>query len=123
MAGQTTTTIGIGRSACESQLVGGLVFAGRAAGFAVHEAIGADANVDHRLAKAAEFITLARGFGLFALRAFISGGTGSGAHESNVSVPCAPRKMTLVIVVAEENAHPARLSQRNNFSVAYNSQQ
>ena len=107
----------------KSLLVGGLVLAGRTAGFAVHQTVVAKANIDDGLAKAAEFFTLARGFGLFALRAFVSGGTGSGAHEAMLACRTRLRKMTLVIVVAEESAHPAGLSQRNNFSVAYNSQQ
>jgi hypothetical protein len=66
-------------------LVGGLVVAGRAAGLAVEEAVGAETDVDYRLAEAAELFALTRTFRLFALRAFVFGGTGTGAHENNVA--------------------------------------
>jgi|SRR5580692_3438988 hypothetical protein len=70
-----------GRAA--SVLVGGsFVLAGGAAGFAVHEAVVANADIDHRLAEAAKFFALAGTFRLFALRTFVSGGTGSGAHAT-----------------------------------------
>ena len=58
-----------------------LVVAGRAAGLAVQQAIVAKTDVDDRLAEAAEFFALAGALKLFALRAFVFGGTGSGAHE------------------------------------------
>jgi len=75
-------------------LVGGFVLAGGAAGFAVHEPVGADSNVDHRLAQAAEFLALAVIFGLLALRTTKSGGTGSGAHGANVARRISAGKMT-----------------------------
>jgi hypothetical protein len=66
-------------------LVRGFVVAGGAAGLAVEEAVGAETDVDYRLAEAAELFALARTFRLFALRAFVFGGTGTGAHENNVA--------------------------------------
>ena len=79
-------------------LVGGLVVAGGAARFAVHQAVVADAGIDDGLAQAAELFALARSFGLFALGAFEAGGAGSGAHTLNVARPNGGVKMTLVIV-------------------------
>ena len=55
------------------ELVGGFVVAGRTAGFAVHEAIVAQTDVDHRLAEAAEFFAFARTLWLLTLRAFAFG--------------------------------------------------
>ena len=104
-------------------LVRCLVVAGGAAGFAVQEAVVAQADVERCLAEAAEFFTLTRSFELLTLSAFVLGGTGSVAHESNVARRTSSRKMTLVIVMAAERPHPARLPQRNDFEVAYNSQQ
>lgn len=66
------------------RLVCGLVFAGLAAGLAVQEAVGAQADVNGGLAQAAVLLALAAVFGLLALRAAVFGGTGSGAHEVNV---------------------------------------
>ena len=66
-------------------LVRGLVVAGRAAGFAIQQAVIAKANVDHGLAKTAELFAVTGRFDLFALCAFVFGGTGSGAHQSNVA--------------------------------------
>jgi hypothetical protein len=66
-------------------LVRGLVLACRAAGFAVQEAVVAKADIDYGLAKTAELFALTRRFELFALCAFVFGGTGSGAHASNVA--------------------------------------
>lgn len=66
-------------------LVGGFVVAGLAAGFAVHQAIGADADVKCTLAEAAVFVALAGVFGLLALRAAVFRVAGSGAHKANVA--------------------------------------
>jgi hypothetical protein len=66
-------------------LVCGLVFAGRAAGLAIEEAVGAETDVHDRLAEAAEFFALARTLGLFALGALVFGGAGSVTHELNVA--------------------------------------
>ena len=62
--------------------------AGVAAGFAVHEAVLADADVELRLAEAAELIALALSLGHFTLSAAVLGVAGSGRHSSNV----APRR-------------------------------
>ena len=80
-------------------LLGGLIVAGGAAGFAIQQAVVAKANVDHGLAQTAELFALTRTFGLFALRAFVFGGSGSGAHESTVACGGSTAKMTLVIIV------------------------
>ena len=66
-------------------LVGRFVVAGGAAGFAVHQAVGANACVDDGLAKATELFTLAVSFRLFALRAAVFGRTGSCGHEVTVA--------------------------------------
>ena len=63
-------------------LVGGFVVAGRAAGFAIHQAVLANANVNHGLTEAAKLFALTRALGLLALRAMVFRGTGSGAHNS-----------------------------------------
>jgi hypothetical protein len=62
------------------------MFAGVAAGFAVHEAVLADADVELRLAEAAELIALALSLGHFALSATVFGLAGSGRHTSNVAL-------------------------------------
>jgi hypothetical protein len=65
-------------------VVGGFVVAGGAAGFAVHEAVFADANVELRLAEDAELIAVAVILRQFALAATKFGVAGSGGHGSNV---------------------------------------
>jgi len=66
-------------------LLRGFVVAGFAAGFAVHEAVVADADIKCGLAEAAELFALAGVFRLFALRASVLGGTGSGGHGFNLA--------------------------------------
>src|SRR5206468_12962273 len=66
-------------------LVRSLVVAGFAAGLTVHQAVGADADVDHCLAKAAVFLALALALGPLALSAAVFGGTGSCGHEVTVA--------------------------------------
>ena len=68
------------RDRAASDSVGGFVVARRAAGFAIHEAILANANVNHRLTEAAELFALTRALDLLTLRAMDFRGTGSGAH-------------------------------------------
>jgi hypothetical protein len=110
MADQAATTSGIDRSARESGLVGGLVVAGRAAGFAIHKSVIAQTDVDYRLAEAAEFFAFTRTLWLLALCAFVFGGTGSGAHENTVARTRDAAKMTLVIVwCSKKAASSARL--------------
>lgn len=63
----------------------GFVVAGVAARFAIHKAVLADANFEHRLAKAAVLIALALFFGHFALGATVFGAADSGGHKGNVA--------------------------------------
>lgn len=74
-------------SGSESSLVRGFVVAGFAAVLAIHEPVGANADVHHSLAKAAEFFTFTGGLRLLALRAADLFGTGSGTHKANVARP------------------------------------
>jgi hypothetical protein len=78
-------------------LIGSFVVAGFAAGFAVHQAVVTNANVDDRLAQATELFAIAVAFRLLALRAAVFRGAGSGTHEANVARNGKGRKMTLVI--------------------------
>jgi hypothetical protein len=82
------------RSTCGG-LVRGFVIAGGAAGLAIHETIGANADIEDCLAQAAILLALAAFFRLLALRAAISGGTTSGAHTANLAcyrgLPKSPR--------------------------------
>jgi hypothetical protein len=64
--------------------VRGFVVAGVAAGFAVHEAVSADADVELRLAKTAEPFALALVFSHFALAAAVFGVPGSSGHNNNI---------------------------------------
>jgi hypothetical protein len=64
----------------------GLVIAGLAAGFAVHEAVSAEADVDLRLTEAAELLALALSLGHIALAATVFGVAGSGRHRNNVAL-------------------------------------
>lgn len=66
-------------------LVGGFVIAGATAGFAVHEAVGADADIELGLAEAAEFIAFALRLGHFALAATAFTAAGSGGHSNKVA--------------------------------------
>jgi hypothetical protein len=59
-------------------LIGGFVIAGGAAGFAVHETVLANADLEYGLAEAAELIALALLFGHFTLGALVFG---SGGHS------------------------------------------
>ena len=67
------------------KLVGGLVVTSGAAGLAVHQAVGADADIDNRLAQTAVLLALTLSFGLFTLRATVFRGTGRGAHGVHAS--------------------------------------
>jgi hypothetical protein len=70
----------------KSVLIRGFVVAGFAAGLAVHQPVGADANVDRCLAEAAEFFALAAVLRFLTLRATILGGAGSGRHEARLAL-------------------------------------
>jgi hypothetical protein len=72
------------------------VVAGVAAGFAVHEAILANADIELRLAEAAELIALALSLWHFALSAAVLGLAGSGRHSSNVALSIASGNVPLV---------------------------
>ena len=63
------------------RLVGGFVIAGGAAGFAVHQAVLANADFEHGLAEAAVLLALTLAFGHFALCATAFGLAGSGGHS------------------------------------------
>ena len=75
-------------------LDGGLVVAGCAAGLAIHEAIGTEADVKRTLAETAVFLALAVVFRLLALGAAECRGAGSGAHKANVARGSGARNMT-----------------------------
>jgi hypothetical protein len=66
-------------------LFGSFVITSLAARFAVHQAVGADANIDNCLAKTAVFFAFAGIFGSLTLRAAIAGRTSSGAHENTLA--------------------------------------
>ncbi len=66
-------------------LIRGLVIAGGAAGFAVHEAVLTNADFEYGLAETTVLIALALVFGHFALGAAVFGVGGPGGHDSNVS--------------------------------------
>jgi hypothetical protein len=75
----------IARCARFENLVRSLVVTRGAAGFAVHQAVRADADIDDRLAQAAILLALTLRFRLFTLRATILRGTGRSAHAVNAS--------------------------------------
>jgi hypothetical protein len=72
-------------STTKTSSIGCFVVARFAAGFAIHEAVGADADVDHRLAQTAIFFALAAVFWFFALCATILCGAGSDGHVAYIS--------------------------------------
>jgi hypothetical protein len=96
MAGMLRTARGNFQEMCcaVKYLVRSLVVAGVPAGLAIHETIGADANVDKGLAETAEFLAFAAGFGLLALCATTSCRAGSGTHTANVTRSGRRPKMT-----------------------------
>jgi hypothetical protein len=63
------------------QLIGGFVVACGAAGFAVHQAVRTNADIEYGLTEAAVLVALALTFGHFALRATGFGLAGSGGHN------------------------------------------
>ena len=76
--------------------VAGFVVASLAAGLAIHEAVGADADINHGLAEAAEFLAMTLIFRLLALHATILGGSGSCSHGWNVARERQAGNVTLV---------------------------
>ena len=81
--------------------VGGFVVAGAAAGFAVHEAVFADADVELRLAEDAELIAVAVIFRHFALAATKFGVAGSGGHRSNLALSGETGNVPLVTSIVD----------------------
>ena len=77
-------------------LARGLVIAGGAAGFAVHEAVLADADFEYGLAEAAVLVALALVLDHFALGTTAFGGTGSRGHRNNVALPGGAGNVPLV---------------------------
>ena len=77
-------------------LVGSFVVASMAAGVAIHQAVGADANVELRLTEAAELVADALVFRHLALAATVLGVAGSGGHNSNVALPPSRGNVPLV---------------------------
>ena len=80
----------------EVGLVGSFVAAGAAAGFAVHEAVLADADVELGLAETAELIAFALGLRHFALAATAFSFSGSGGHRNKVARGGAMGNVTVV---------------------------
>ena len=70
-----------------SDLLGSFIVASFAAGITVHQAVGANADVNHRLTQATIFFAMALTLRLLALRATVFCGAGAGAHRANVSRP------------------------------------
>src|SRR5579862_2665770 len=66
-------------------LVGGLVLAGGAAGFAVHQSIFTNTHINYGLTKNAVLLALTGAFGLLALHTANFRVAGSGAHKANVA--------------------------------------
>jgi hypothetical protein len=80
--------------------VGGFVVAGGAAGFAVHESVFADADVELGLAEDAKLVAVALIFRHFALAAAEFGGGGSVGHDiGNVALSCEVGNVPLVTLV------------------------
>jgi hypothetical protein len=107
----------------DRSLVCGLVLAGRAAGLAVQESVGTQADVDDGLAEAAVFLALAAAFRLLALRAAVFGGTGSGAHKLNVAQESGGGNVTEVIEVFNRQSGINNQQSAIAFVVPYNSEQ
>ena len=95
-------------------LVGCPVIGSHAARLAVHETILADANIQLRLAQAAEFFALALVFLILALAAAEFGWTGSVTHATNLPSVSASENVPLVtrILEAHLEAVPKRWGRR-----------
>ncbi|SRR5579872_180918 len=94
---------------------GGLIVAGLAAGFAIHEPVVANADIDYSLAQAAELLAFTLSLWLFALRAAVFSRAGSGAHAITVARGTRGREMTLVMAAISKSRHGARRSSRMRF--------
>ena len=80
--------------------VGSFVVAGEAAGFAVHEAVLAEADLEYGLAETAVLIALALIFRHLALGATVFAGAGSGGHRSNLALRGVMGNVPLVTCVS-----------------------
>jgi ABC-type spermidine/putrescine transport system permease subunit II len=76
----------VGGSRFLAALLRSFIVAGAAAGFAVHEAILANADIELRLAEAAELFALALRLRALTLRATVIGVAGSSGHRNNVTL-------------------------------------
>lgn len=74
----------------------GFVVAGVSAGLTVHQSILADADIELRLAEAAEPFAFALALGALALRAAAFAGAVSYAHAPNLPLDCCSRNVPLV---------------------------
>ena len=89
--------------------VGGLVIAGGAAGLAVHQAVGAQADVELGLAQNAELLTPATGFNLLTLGTTDRGAAGFGGHEGSV-VCLRPGKNVTKVTGKQVTGHRSQVS-------------
>jgi hypothetical protein len=80
--------VSVDRAVGSCWLVGSFVIAGAAAGFAIHEAVLADADIELGLAQAAELIALALRLRHFALAATLFTAGSSGGHRNKVTRSC-----------------------------------
>ena len=90
--------------------VGGFVVAGGATGFAVHESIFADANVELGLTKDAEFVAVAVIFRHFALAAAEFGGSGSGGHTVMLALGGGLGNVPLVTGLPRQDLSPSAIA-------------
>jgi hypothetical protein len=96
----------------DDALVRSLIVASFAAGFAVHEAVVANANVDDRLAKTAIPFAFATVLGIIALQAAIFRAAASSAHAANLARSGQQPEITLVIIGSQKRARRARVHLR-----------
>lgn len=80
----------------EESLISGLVIAGCPAGNAVHQAVGAEPNIELRLAEDAELLAKAAGFDLFALCATDLGSGWFARHGGSLVLSSSAKNVTKV---------------------------
>jgi len=100
--------LGLDRHVDRCCLIRGFVIAGGAAGFAVHEAVQTDADVECGLAEATVLIALTLTFGHFALGATGFGLAGSSGHVNNVSAAGRDGECAVGNVPLAENTPPTK---------------
>ncbi len=86
-------------------LIHRLVVAGRAAGFTVQQAVGAEANVDLRLTQHAVFLARAVLFRLLALRTADFAGGGFRRHAFSLEPAAEAENVTEVMKVRSEKSN------------------